>query len=176
MTFWGYTFHCLNTFRTQGSREQLFLGIPCPALSLQSPAWPGGRQRNTGHFSLSFCCEELYIHLIPWLDTVRTKPLPLGTAVYLASVSFRMNHMPETRGVSQTRGEVTKCCQKDVPVPLASVPERAICLNSAVWNCCQVPEEMTPLHTFALLRPLPHTWAALPEHPAKTWVPGSLLL
>lgn len=38
MTFLGYTFHCLNIFRTQGSREQLFLGIPCPAPESAEPS------------------------------------------------------------------------------------------------------------------------------------------
>lgn len=40
MTFLGYISHCLNIFRTRGSREQLFLGIPYPAPKSAEPRLP----------------------------------------------------------------------------------------------------------------------------------------
>lgn len=176
MTFLGYTFQCLNIFRTQGSREQLFLGTPYPPPESAEPRLTWWEAEEPWTFVPEFLLWGAGYSFDSLTRYCENKtPAPWCCWAFGKCVFENKSHAWNTWCVPNPRRGHKMLLEGRASAfgfcPRMSHLSEFCCLKllPGSWRNDTLAHLCSP-------QTLPHTWAVLPEHLAKTWVPGSVLL
>lgn len=170
----GYTLHCLSIFRTQGSREQLFLGIPYPGSEPAEPRLTWWEAEEHWTFLPEFLLWGAGYSFDSMTRNCENKTsAPWYCSAFGKWVFENKSHSWNTWGVSNPSRGHQSC--EGCASALDFVPEREICLNCALWNCwrnlCTPLLSYTPeLSCLSIYKNL-RAWESFLQCWASAWLP-----